>query len=408
LFHLPFERQRVVVLGLNLCFIVAMAVGVVWASRRAGLSGLALTGVGAFLLSGAVLRYAPDARAYLMAMVIVFAASWLAALAIEDEEHRIAYGWFAGLGAVAGMTHFFAALMCCSLGAGLMAVGGWKRRRGLTNSGAALGLSAFVAYAGWFCFLSAPETMDIITWIRFDAHSLMLAYTQATQLAVGNGYGVVAACAVIGWGLAQRATRALSVAFAIALTLFVGLPLLISLKTPVISARYWLVGAPALVVFLVFVARTAIAEAMRSRRRAGPSLLGVAALGLLVVTSVTGFNNALFYIKAKYVFRGAEIVKPLLPGCRAGTVHIYRNPQSYLEITQEPVGFFLDAARSTTGPTAGDGSCRVLGWAEQVDEPRWEGAPDAELLRMMKIDARPEEVEIRRHVLGFVVLRRGS
>jgi hypothetical protein len=410
-FPMPFERERVVVLCLNLCFIAAMAVGVVWASRRAGLSGLAMAGVAAFLLSGAVLRYAPDARAYLMAMTLVFTVSWLTALAIEDEEHGIAYGWFAGLGAVAGVTHFFAALMCCSLGAGLVAVGMWRRRRELTWSGIALGAPAFAVYAGWFYFLSAPETMDIITWIRFDALSVTLAYTQVRRLAVGSRPALALACAVIGWGVVQRGTRALSTTFGIAMALFVGVPLLISLKVPVISARYWLIGAPALVVYLVFAARAAMVEAMRrsGRRGAGPLLLGVGALGLLVATSVTGYEYALYYIKAKYVFRGAEIVKPLLPGCSAGTIHVYRNEWEYLEIAREPEGYFVDADRPATGMLrAGDAGCRVLGWAEQVDDPGWESKPDGELLRMMKIDAQPGEVEIARHLAGFVVLRRGE
>jgi hypothetical protein len=408
-FHLPFERERAVVLGLNLCFVLLMSLVVVWASRRAGLTGLALAGIGAFLVSGPALRSVPDARAYFMAMTIMFAASWLVALVIEDGEPCVPLGCLVVLGALAGLTHLYAALMCCCLGTGLIAVGRWKGRRDLTVSGLGLGLSAAAAYAVWFFFLSEPNVVRAVVWIKYDV-TLSTAVREARQLSLGREAAVVA-CLLAVAGVMHRATRALSVAFCIAFALFVGVPLLVSLRVPVIVGRYWLIGAPAFVVVLVFVARTAIGEAMsRERRtetlRTGPLLLGLTAIGLLVATSVTGYGYARAYTKAKLVWEGAEIVRPLLPRCRAGSIHVYRNVPMYSEISRVAAGYFVDGDLPTTAwLTLADGACPVLGWAEHMEDPAWSRASDAELLRMVKIDAQPGEVEITRHASGFVVLR---
>jgi hypothetical protein len=55
-------------------------------------------------------------------MTIVFVASWYTALAIKDPHQRPRVASFIALGAVAVLTHVYAALLCGVLGAGLLSL----------------------------------------------------------------------------------------------------------------------------------------------------------------------------------------------------------------------------------------------------------------------------------------------
>jgi hypothetical protein len=65
---------------------------------------------------------------------------------------------------------------------------------------------------------------------------------------------------------------------------------------------------------------------------------------------------------------------------------------------------FVDAKlQSTKNVSPAATPCPVLGWAEH----NWEvsKATDAELVQFLKIEASPDEVDVRRHDTGFVVLK---
>jgi len=70
---LYFVRQRIsddgsAVIAFNIGAIIAAAAAVYIPSRRAGLCGLAIAGIAAFVLSGPVLYFAPEGRSYVMAL----------------------------------------------------------------------------------------------------------------------------------------------------------------------------------------------------------------------------------------------------------------------------------------------------------------------------------------------------
>ena len=84
--------------------------------RRVGELGWALFAGAFFLLSGPVLRYTLEGRAYLSAMSATFVASWFCALAMQTPDRRPHAASFALVGLIAAMIHFYAALMCVCLG----------------------------------------------------------------------------------------------------------------------------------------------------------------------------------------------------------------------------------------------------------------------------------------------------
>ena len=141
--------DRTAILAVNIAAIMIAAGAVFVASRRAGLSRLAVCGIAAFGLSGPVLVYASEGRAYCPGFAVVFVASWYAALAIKDPHQRPVLASFVALGAVAALTHVYAALLCGVLGAGLLTFALFSHRRDLVGPGLALGLSASVVFAIW-------------------------------------------------------------------------------------------------------------------------------------------------------------------------------------------------------------------------------------------------------------------
>jgi hypothetical protein len=97
------ERSAVILLNLGL--IVAFAAAIIVGSRKQRMMPWASIAIGAFLCSGPILRYVIEGRAYLMAMVIVFAASWYSALAVKSDGFPKSRETLACLGTVAALTH---------------------------------------------------------------------------------------------------------------------------------------------------------------------------------------------------------------------------------------------------------------------------------------------------------------
>jgi hypothetical protein len=80
--------DRTAIFVVNIAAIMIAAGAVFLASRRAGLRRLAIGGLAAFALSGPVLLYASQGRAYCLGLAVVFVASWYAALAIKNPHQR--------------------------------------------------------------------------------------------------------------------------------------------------------------------------------------------------------------------------------------------------------------------------------------------------------------------------------
>lgn len=417
--RLLFDDDRLAILALNVCFILAASAAVLLSSRRTGMAGAAVAAVAAFVLSGPVLAYAAEGRSYLAALAVAFCASWYAALAVCSPERRHSVWPFAVLGALGALTHVFAALFCGSLAAGLLALAVVDAsRRDLVAPGLTLGLSASLVFAVWL--LLAWSSLGNIGWIEFTLQAVREAVWYVRKLAVGGVLAVLLLAALLAFGFVRRATRPVVIVFGVAFALFALLPLIASLKQPLVMGRYWMIGAPGLIVLVVALAATWYREGWGPHGLSASRYALAGAAVLAVASSVTGFLAAREFTAAKPVWKGATVVGPLLQGCPAGSVHVGKarittpaptSPASFAYMTGTSPALFVDVGSPETPVLqASQARCPVLAWGEHVllGHDFATRYSDADVLQLMKIEASPEDVEVRRHESGFVVLSRGA
>ena len=406
-------NDRAAVLILNTACTAAGSAAVLLLSRPSRLTGLATAGIAAFLLSGPLMRYASEGRAYLPALVVAFVASWCVALAVQAPRDRPPPWAFVAVGAVAALVHVYAALFCGVLAAGLLLLVLLDRsRRDLVGPALALGVSTSIVFGLWLATI--VDSFGRIDWIEFSTREVLNAAWFVKELTVGYRLAGMLLLVLLLFGLLRGSTRPVTLVFAATFALFIALPLLVSLKKPIILGRYWVIGAPGLIVLVAFLARAWWTET-GANRLASWLLLGVALLAC--VTSLSGFLAARTMISAKPVWKGADIVRPLVENCpdrsihvgSAGIVNSRASLPYFARMADMREGLFADAGSSATpNLAAATARCPVMGWAEHVlrGDDFLARAPDAELLRLLRISARPQDVEIRRHPSGFVVLKR--
>ena len=405
----------VAVFALNICAIVAAAASVYFPSRHLGLSGLAVAGIAAFVLSGPVLYFASEGRSYTSALSIVFVTSWYASLAIAGFPKQLSLTRSAILGCLAALTHVYAALFCGSLAAGLLALVFFGRQE-LFRPALVLGLSATIVFGLWLSV--AFNSVENLSWIDFSVRDVLTAALSVKELALGANLEAITVIALFAFGLLNASTRSLFTAFCIAFLLFALLPIIASFVQPIIIGRYWQIGAAALPVVVTFAARIWILEGL-SPPNGKRLMAGVAALCFLITSSVLGFANVLHYTALKPIWRGAEVVRPLLSHCQEAAVHVYYGNssrpyiawpsamESFPKLTGASQKLFVDPQEDATPwLSAATSSCPVLGWAEHAGALK--ALDDHELLRLLRVEASPDDVDFVRHVRGFVILKRRS
>jgi hypothetical protein len=394
--------ERSAVILLNLTLIAAFAAAIIVSSRKLGMISWALIAVGAFLCSGPVLRYVVEGRAYLMAMVIAFAASWYSGLAVDRqsicENRRV----FALLGIIAALTHVFAALFCCCLASGLIAYSYFDHRPRLRGPGLALGLSAGI---GGLLFIAwALNLAEQASWIEFSYGSMLATYWDIRQLVFGSRIAIVLFVALFLIGMLLPSARSLTVIFGVTWGLFVLIPILVSFVQPIILSRYWLIGASSIVVFVVFL-MIALARLDARAEQSRLRLVGaLACLAFLTLTDVRSYSQAFSFVSDKPAWQGAELVTPILQGCPTAVVHVNGFVNLFATAAHVSDSMFVDASFAKTPfIRTALSSCSVFGWAEHLSRQFVLEASDEELLRLLKIDASRSEVNIIRHAHGFVV-----
>ncbi len=402
LVRLVIDDPRSGFLALNATAIALTSWYVFARGRTAGAPATALLAIALFLISGPVLHYAPEGRAYLFGLCAAFAIAWSSAQALEHGQREKDLFSFAVLGALAALSHVFAALFAGAFAAALLVEAVLSRRVELLRIALALGVSATAVCGVWLIF--ALPNMSNVGWIEFSLASVREALWYVRQLTFGHAAIALGVVAFMAWSARRRVLWPQARLCAVAMTLFAILPILASFFTPLITGRYWLIGAPAILVFVTLALRCEFKVASAG----GPSARAAAATGalgaaLMLAASVLGFANAQTFIMAKPVWRGAPLVAPLLENCAAGSVRVWDN-HLYATASGAPAATFVEADESSA-PAAGD--CPVLGWAEHVrlGDEYLQTASDAELLALMNIPAAPAEVRIARHSSGFVVLR---
>lgn len=388
--HAAFLVVNALALAATIAYVLAAA----WRSRTITLAVLALA---AFTLSGPVFLYLQEGRAYFIGLCIAFATSWRAALAVSGDETQDGLGEYVMLGVLAALTHVFSALFAGSLAAGLFAYGLLAKRTTLTRAGLALGAAASVAFALWLA--TAYARLGNVAWIDFTAQAVRDAVWYVRSLSIGPAFMAAPLALFLALLVAVKRTRPLAIVFGIAGALFIALPLAASLVTPMINGRYWLIGAPALIVVLAFLARALFESADQRLRYAG-----FAVLAFFIVTAATGFIMAKRHLIAEPVWRHADAVGVLASECGDGAVRVVGPPSLYAEASGLRERMFIEASAAGDAPPS---ACPVIAWFEHVrigvaDVTQ---APDARLLESVGLNPDLHGVRVMKHPSGFMVLR---
>ena len=383
----------VAVFVLNVGAIIAASLAVYIPSRRLGLTGVAIAGIAAFVLSGPVLYFATEGRSYVMALSVVFVTSWYASLAITGFLGQLGLTRSIVLGCIGALTHVYAALFCGSLATALVALAVFSGRKELLKPGLALGLSATAVFGIWLSI--AFNSVENIDWIQFTVRRVLYAALSVKELALGTNVQVILLIALFVFGLLNAHTRSLFTVFCSTFLLFTLLPVITSFVHPIITSRYWQIGAAALPVLICFAARFWILEGLAAPGRKN-LIAGVTAFCFLVTSSALGFTNARHYTSLKPIWRGADIVRPFLSRCPAASVHVYYGNSSkpyepwesgmygFSKLTSASPTLFADPQEDSTSyvSAAETSSCPVLGWAEHADGLK--DLNDSEILKLMK------------------------
>jgi hypothetical protein len=351
--------------------------------------------IAAFVVNGVVAFMFQEARAFLLGACIVFAAAWQCMLVVNDEGTPPRPIALAVLGVLAAMTHFYAALALGSLAGGLVVWSLLGKRRDLLVPGLILGGVAVLTFGAWYAYASARVAN--IAWIDFSPNAVRAALWYVRSLEIGPNWMALPLVAIFGFAAWKApALRPSLIVLAIAGVLFFALPVLISLKTPIIMGRYWTVGAAFVPIALVLIARAFWSNPAQGKLVAG------AAGAFVLASAVFGAAGARLLMQVEPVWSGASLVAELAASCAPGSVRVPDQPHLYAAASGLAENVFVPFAQTST-PT----DCPVLGWAEHV--LRGDGyslnAPEAELLELIGVTAPAEGVTIARHPSGYVILR---
>lgn len=379
---------------------------VLWISVRAGRPLLACLGIAAFALSGPTLFFFQEGRAYFLSNCLVFALAWQAALVVDDPAVRAPPVRLALLGAAAALSHVFAGLAAGAIAAGLLACGLLGKRKELVAQGLVLGGSATLVFGLWLA--SAIGTIGNIGWIQFSLADVTIAISYVVFLAIGKKM-LAPLVVLLGYAAWLKRTRPMLVLFGVAFLVFVTLPVAVSFHTPLITGRYWQIGAPALIVLLVFLARAFSTPPATPWGYA--ATIGVVLY--LIVATVKGFSSARLFLGAELAWSGSGLVAKLAKDCPSGAVRIktfgfdgsYAS-DLYSVASGLPASLFVHADAAPR-LSARDAPCPVIGWAEHVSQRSLAPltASEEDILKALNIEGASGDVDIVRHPSGFVVLR---
>ena len=365
LYRLAIGEPRVAFIALNLTAFVAAGAIVIQSARRAGLFLAAIFALALFIISGPALTYAPEGRAYFMALCASLTIAWIAAQTVETGDQGRTDLTLAVSAPSPRSSTPLPRSVAGALGAGLFAEGLLRRRADLIRAGFALGAGATLVFGVWLVF--ALSRISNLSFLEFTASAVKEAVWYVRKLAVGPNLMALAVATFLGVSALRRELWPLLRVFTIAAALFIALPVLTSFKTPLINGRYWLIGAPLLIVTLTFAMRAHIIAVLADRadRRA----LVTAAFGALCLLAITafGFASARAFTETKPIWRGARARARAHCQLPAGSVRVPRWGPIFAVASGAPEAVFLDLS---AGPAAAldarAARCPVIGWAEHV------------------------------------------
>jgi hypothetical protein len=402
------HRDGVAVFILNFFAVLLAGYAVVNAAFKVRLGWIGVVAVSAFVLSGPVQYYMLECRSYLIALCVVFVASFNTGLGVLFPG-QVPMRRMIVIGVLASLTHVYAAFFCCGLAAGLLAVSLVFRREDLVRVGLSLGLSTSVVLVAWLPL--AIRSIHNLDWLTpFTTYGTIDAFNSALIFSFGSYFQLIIVMLIYMSGVYAYKTRQVFVVHGVAFLVFLIIPLVLSYYVhPIIVPRYWVIGAagtPALMAFII---------KYWSENSGTLSSLAISCFLIFIVGSTAQTIYILPHLKAtRLSWSGVDVVGPALRDCTGGVVHVasevVSDPKAMISprmwgfayLTGQPLSRFQDAGlESTPMMSLADTPCGVLGWAEH--SWGWENLNDGDLLRYLKIDALPQNVKIVRHNGGFVI-----
>jgi hypothetical protein len=407
---------------INIIFLGASIAGVLITARRGQIFWLGCVAVCFFLISGPVLYYFAEARAYLCALSLTFAASWLVFQSAVTRNGTCSISVFAGLGILAALIHPYASLYCCSLAAASLCIALLEPNRSdLVKQSLALGVGAALTTS--LTLIPIEDAVAKIDWIKFDWQHVSAAAIKSAALSLAPAWALLALGLI--WGAYSKSPnlRIVSWLFAITYLCFVFLPIVISFKMPIIAGRYWTIGSPGLIVFTAFALRERLSSDLFSLEMHSLSMKSWALIALGGCILFSSVAVASYAKNAKPVWKGAEELKPLLADCASQSVKVANSYKSwpagivadgafvpaFSYLTGKPEEVFVQVKENQTAKLQTRPSqCPVVGWAENLDPAVMLSSGDRELMNLLNIDDNLEDVEIHRQRTGFYVLRKAA
>lgn len=227
---------------------VAALVGCAGALRGAVPRPAACAAVGVLALAFAAIGFAHEARAYALLYALSAAGYALVVRSLACRRTPACSAGLLGVALVAGGVHYYGMLLGCALllarAAGHLARA--ERRTALVD----LGLSATLAGVFVGVLLWQWPRLDMaspgVGWLRNDWGRLALEYR---HLLARNDLAL-AALALLGVAaLAGRLARPLQAALLTGFVVSVAVPVLLTLHTPLLVARYLIVSVPPLLLW---------------------------------------------------------------------------------------------------------------------------------------------------------------
>jgi hypothetical protein len=370
---------------------LAMVMAFVYGRRVLSPPGLAFFLI-FFSCSLGAINYAQEARAYslllLFATIITLLAFDLGRRVSAGENPRAGdYARLAVWSVLAGLTHFFGVLLATALFSLLLAQGLVARR------GVARALAAWLCVAaitiGWFAYhrrWSSPTLQD--WWIsRSPREMLVQVMKVARDLAFGSewvGLAIVGALVALAARPYARRLRAIApsthlvfelpLAAAAVCALVLGFSVVLSLHTPIVLQRYFIVILPALYLSLASLYEFAdgsrnLAPGQRAGVLVGCGLLLTIPLWSYYAPHKDQWREAAAYIRDQKTCAGATIpvlgLREEAPG--RGWLHLY---QYYLPGEAGIAVVPFDPAN----PPTRAGACPVRLWAAHPRDPVFQEA----------------------------------
>lgn len=404
--RLVIDEDRTAVIILNVAVLLTGTTAAFAIGRRLRDQGWITLCVGLFVLGGPIAAYLPEARTYCLAITASFVAVLLVAYTVLNTNLRYGCTPFIMIGLIAGLSHVYAALLCCALAVALVVLDIVSGSCRLLRPAFALTASALASSAVWMIiwFRLGPGTLGQVSWIPFTAASVWESGRGALNLTYGDCSIGIGSTLLVMTGLIYPSSRRLSLLVAVSVLLFIAVPIVISYRVPIILTRYWLVGSPLLV------APLALLIACWRAELALPKAVIPLAVSLIAIFLPLSFWAAAKFVAAKPVWRGYEIVKAELSSCENEAVHVLGFTPGFSILSGVPESTFVDVRTLSASKRLDDKACPVLGWSEhyvlRFGPDYVARATSEDLLALLKLAYTPAEVLIDRHSTGFVVTRR--